>query len=209
MTEHTSWESEASPERELKIVRAMIEKTRQGVVDRGSVFILWGVVVMLACGGTFWLESLERHAQTWLLWAILLPIGAIGSLFLMRRYTRRTRHKSFLEHAYNSIWLACGLAFFAFIFSNAISAFIAPDITYVIVSFLVGIAVFASGSILDWVSLRIGGAAWWLGGVVMMFVATNYHPLIMALAIIPGMLVPGLLLKRAFSSVGPKEPVTN
>jgi hypothetical protein len=52
---------------------------------------------------------------------------------------------------------------------------------------------------MEWTSLRIGGLFWWGGGVAMMFAPPHFHPLIMAIVIIPGQLIPGYLLKRHFS----------
>jgi len=184
---------------ELHIVKEMIQKTKQKVVDRGAFFLLWGGLVFLSSSATFVLTELGYKKLIWLPLAILMSIGLIASMFLMREYSKRARYTSFVAHSYNSVWLACGLAFFILTFVNSITSFFSPEATYPIISFIAGIGVFASGGIMEWTSLRIGGLFWWGGAVVMMLVPSEFHPLILAIVIIPGHLIPGYLLKRQYS----------
>ncbi len=183
---------------ELQLVTEMIQRTKQRFVDRGAFFLLWGGLVFLACSLTFVLSQLNRESSIWFPWAILMPIGAVVSIFLMRKYQKRSKYTSYVEHAYDSIWLACGLAFFVIMFVNSITWSFPPKAIYPVISFIVGIAVFASGRIMEWTSLKIGGLFWWAGAVTMMLVPFHYHPLIMAIVIIPGHIIPGYLLKWQF-----------
>ncbi len=184
---------------ELQLVNDMLQKTKQTVVDRGAFFLLWGGIVFFACSLVFALSKLGHESSEWLPWAILLPVGAILSMFLQRKYAKQTLRTTYIEHSYDSVWLACGIAFGILSFTNSIVSIIPPRADYPIVSFFVGIGLFASGGILEWTSLKIGGAVMWGGAVIMMLVPAQYHPLIMAIIIIPGYIVPGYLLKRQFS----------
>jgi hypothetical protein len=183
---------------ELQLVKEMIQRTKQTVVNRGAFFLLWGGLVFLACLVTFALTQLELEPLIWVPWAILMPIGAIVSILLMRRYSKQSKYTSYVEHSYDSVWLACGIAFFIMMFVNSITSFFPPKAVYPIISFIVGIGVFASGGIMEWTSLRIGGLFLWGGAVTMMLVPFHYHTLIMSIVIIPGYMIPGYLLKRQF-----------
>lgn len=184
---------------ELQLVKEMIHKTKQKVVDRGAFFLLWGGLVFFACSATFTLTQLNHESLVWLPWAISMPIGVIVSIILSRKYSRQSKYTSYVEHSYNSVWLACGLAYFILMFVDSITSFFSPEAAYPVVSFIAGIGVFASGGIMEWTSLRVGGLFWWGGAAAMMFVPSHFHPLIMAIVIIPGHLIPGYLLKRQFS----------
>ena len=186
-------------QQELQLIKEMIEKTKQKVVDRGSFFLLWGVMIFLTCSATFALTQLDNSSLQWLPWAILIPIGMIVSIFFMKKEDRRSKYTSYAEHSYNSVWLASGLAFFIFLFVNPITHTFSLEAVYPLTSLVIGIATFASGAIMAWTSLRVGGLFWWGGAVVMMFVPSHFHPLIMAIVIIPGQLIPGYLLKRHFA----------
>lgn len=183
---------------ELQLVKEMIQRTKRTVVNRGAFFLLWGGLVFLACLVTFALTQLELEPWIWVPWAILMPIGAIVSILLMRKYSKQSKYTSYVEHSYDSVWLACGIAFFLMMFVNSITSFFPPKAVYPIVSFIVGIGVFASGGIMEWTSLRIGGLFLWGGAVTMMLVPFDYHTLIMSIVIIPGYMIPGYLLKRKF-----------
>ena len=183
---------------ELQLVTEMIQKTKQKVIDRGPFFLLWGGSVFLACSATFALTQLEQESWIWVPWAILMPIGAIVSMFLMWRYSKQSKYTSYVEHAYDSVWLACGLAFFIMMAVNYITMFFPPKAVYPVISLIAGIGVFASGRIMEWTSLRIGGLFLWGGAVTMMLVPFHYHPLVMSIVIIPGYMIPGYLLRRQF-----------
>ncbi len=183
---------------ELKIVAEMIQKTQQTVADRGAFFLLWGVLVSLACLITFALNEYGRESLIWLPWATFMPIGGIVSMVLKRRYSKRARHSSYVEHAYDSVWLACGLAFFIMIFANTITMSFPPESVYPFISLIAGIGLFASGRIMEWTSLWVGALFLWGGGVTMMLVPFHYHPLIMSVALVPGYLIPGYLLMQHF-----------
>lgn len=183
---------------ELQLVKEMIQRTKQTVVDRGAFFLLWGALVSLACSVTFALTQLGHEPWIWIPWAILMPIGGIASMLLMRRYQERSKYTSFIEHSYDSVWLACGLAFFIMMSVNYITWFFPPKAVYPVVTLIAGIGTFASGRIMEWTSLRVGGLILWGGAVTMMLVPFHYHPLIMAIVIIPGYMIPGYLLKRQF-----------
>ena len=198
MKEENRVRQTADVHQELQLVAEMIQRTKQTVVDRGPFFLLWGGLVFLACSVTFALSQLDHESLIWLPWAILMPIGAIVSVFLMRKYLKQSEYTSYAEHSYDSVWLACGLAFFIMMFVNYITSFFPPKAVYPIISFIVGIGVFASGRIMEWTSLRIGGLFWWGGAVTMMLVPFQYHPLIVSVVIIPGHMIPGYLLKRQF-----------
>lgn len=183
---------------ELQLVSEMIQRTKKTVVDRGAFFLLWGGLVFLACSVTFALTQLEHEPWIWVPWTVLMPAGAIVSIFLMRKYTKQSKYTSYVEHAYDSVWLACGLAFFTLMLVNYITWFFPPKTIYPVISFIIGIGVFASGRIMEWTSLRIGGLFWWGGAATMMLVPSEYHPLITAIIIVPGHIIPGYLLKRQF-----------
>jgi hypothetical protein len=52
---------------------------------------------------------------------------------------------------------------------------------------------------MEWTSLKIGGLFWWGGAAAMMLIPLEYHPLVMAIVIIPGHVIPGFSLKWQFS----------
>lgn len=198
MKEENRMKQTTDVHQELKLVTEMIQRTKQTVIDRGPFFLLWGGLVFLACSVTFALSQLDHESFIWLPWAILMPIGAIISVFLMRKYSNQSKYTSYVEHSYDSIWLACGLAFFILMLVNYLTWFFPPKTIYPVISFIIGIGVFASGRIMEWTSLRIGGLFWWGGAATMMLVPFEYHSLIMAIIIIPGHIIPGYLLKRQF-----------
>ena len=51
---------------ELELVAEMIQRTKQTVLDRGPFFLLWGILVFLACATTFTFSQLGMESLNWL-----------------------------------------------------------------------------------------------------------------------------------------------
>lgn len=180
----------------LADVKAMIARTRSTVVDRSSHFFLWGLLVIAACLWVYTSGRTDSGQGAWLPWAILMPLGAVTSCILIARDRRRSHVHTYAEHTYDGIWLATGLGAAVLVFGNLFFHYFPPEAIYVLVSVLAGVAVYASGHIMGLLSFRIGGVFWWCGAAAMMLLPVVYHPLIMAGAIIPGYLIPAVILKN-------------
>ncbi len=186
---------------EFEIIKSMIERTRQNTVDRGAFFLLWGYLVFFANISTFICLTIHREEYVWIPWAVLMPLGAIVSIILVFRYRKNEQYKSYVEQASHSVWIACGIAFLIVGFIGPYSFKIDHTIINPMIALLAGIGVFASGGIMEWNPLRIGGLFLFAGVVFMLFTPANLHPLIMAIVIIPGYLVPGYMLKNKYKPV--------
>ncbi|MCP4726715.1 MAG: hypothetical protein GY863_16855 [bacterium] len=125
-----------------------------------------------------------------------MPAGAVVSVFLIHRYKVQSRHTPYLEHACNSLWFACGFAFFIVAFFGSFS----PIVTYKAISpvcaLIAGIGMLSLGIILDWKLLRLAGVAWWVSAVLMMFIPYSYQGMTLAVTVIPGYLIPGYALRK-------------
>lgn len=184
---------------ELRLIADMIHKTRQRVVDSGAYFLLWGLLVAAAGLADYLLLQSARASLHAVPWAIAAALGGLTSVGMRFRDERRRPYTSFSDLAYNSVWVACGVAFLVmFVLIALPDTGISEWTMYPLVALLAGIATFASGGIMEWWTLRLGGLVWWTAAILMAFVPELYRPLIFAVAAFPGYVLPGLLLKRQF-----------
>lgn len=192
-----SAEQNSDPLAMLATAHEMIARTKSTVVDRSFYYFLWGLLVCLACLMTFVLGQRDPQQVAWLPWAILMPLGAIVSAIRLGKNRKHAHVQTYAEHTYDGVWLATGLGAAVIVLGNPIVRYFPPQAIYVLLSILIGIAVYSSGHIMELLSFKLGGLLWWCGAVVMMLLPDKVHPLIMAAVIIPGYIVPGYLLWRS------------
>ena len=185
---------------ELDTIKEMLEKTKRKAVDNGFLFLLWGWLAIAACLITYGIAFYWKPELSWLPWAVLMPIGAVITIIVSVKSQNNSKYTTYAEHAYGNVWFGCGLAFFIAGFVTPFSTVLNYTAIYIIISIIAGIGVFASGGILEWTLLRIGGLFWWAAAIIMMFTPFEYHPLIMGLVIIPGYLLPGYILKSKYKT---------
>jgi len=130
-----------------------------------------------------------------------MPLGAIISAIRLGRDRKRSRIRTHAEHSYDGVWLATGIWAAVITLGNPIFQYFPPQAIHVLISILVGIAVYSSGHIMGLLSFKIGALLWWSAAMIMMLVPDNFHSLIMAAAIIPGYILPGYLLRRSVRSM--------
>ena len=69
-----------SPEDSIRVIQAMIEKTKFTVADNSYYFLLWGWLVFIGCIGQFVLKVLVQYPYHYLIWNITF-IGIIFSIY--------------------------------------------------------------------------------------------------------------------------------
>ena len=74
-------EENFSPEESLKLIQAMIAKTRKDFGDNSSYFLLWGWITFIAFTGQFVLKNILDYQKHYLVWWLIVP-GIIISAYL-------------------------------------------------------------------------------------------------------------------------------
>ncbi len=183
---------------DLRIIRSMIEKAKQTTADNSVFLILWGWVVFVGSLTTYASVSLGRYGLIWVAWVTLVGLGVTTNVIVHRRHKTRLQVRTYIGNALQNLWIGCGMAMTIVGLVGSISPNMSYRPVFPIMCIITGIGVFATGGIVDWKPLRLGGVLWWAGAVVMMFVPVTYHPLIMAVIVVPGYLVPGYVLKAQY-----------
>jgi len=186
------------PGDELKIIRQMIAKTKSDTAESGGSLLLWGWMALAACASLYVLVFVGLPHLSWLPWAILMPLAAIIESIKVIKEQKKSKIRTYSQHALSGLWFACGISMFMLAFLamplGAISyKFIIPGI-----ALFVAIAMYSTGQIVDWKLLKFSALIWWLTAVVSMLIQWHYHTLVFAVAVILGYLVPGYILRHQY-----------
>ncbi|TET47847.1 hypothetical protein E3J62_00115 [candidate division TA06 bacterium] len=208
MVEESSSNQNGEVLQELRIIRSMIEKTKQRTADNGIYMVVWGWLAFLGCIATYALTVFRQYHFIWIPWAAVVGLGTISNIVLPKRGSENGHAKTYIGNAMMNLWIACGVGMTIIGFVGSLSPNISYRPIFPVISIILGIGAFASGGIVDWRPLRIIGVVWWAGAIVMMFAPVLYHSLIMAVVIVPAYLVPGHLLRAQYKRAIRNEQVS-
>jgi hypothetical protein len=151
---------------DLRVIQEMITRTRYAAMQSGGLFIWWGLLSIIASGLTYLFNSIEYFSAIGLTWILFTVLGYAGT-FLYERKRMKSGVRTYLDRVIGMTWLACGVAII-------IVAFIAPPLGAYrwgmippMVTIILAIGVFISGTLNEWRTLYFIAASWWAGGILM------------------------------------------
>lgn len=183
-------------EKELSLIFSMIN-TAKGNLNKGSgtMFILWGYLVCFTSLIHFFLihfgEGLK--GQSGLIWLPMMFIGALATIILVRKRRNVFITKTYIDSIVQKIWIGfmVGLVLIMILLSGKLGWYIYPSI-----SFLYTFALYVSSATYRIQSMYIAVLLCLLCTLAYKFVAYDYYPLLMAVTMIVGNIVPGYYLNH-------------
>jgi hypothetical protein len=162
----------------------------QGHIQRNSFyFLFWGWTIALANLGMFILMQIN-YPYYYFVWLITVPAWVITIIRSVRN-RKKNNTKTHFDSISACLWISFGIIIFTIVgFSWKINFQINPVILLV-----TAMPTFVSGIILKFRPLIFGAVCFWISGVICFLVPMEFQPLVAAVAIILGYLIPGYLLK--------------
>jgi hypothetical protein len=174
----------------LDIIAQMIQQAKGKVQLYNFYFLFWGWVIVIANLGMYTLTRID-YERPYIVWLITIPAW----LFTLYKASTMKKHRTTTSHfdkISGFLWSSYGITIFILVaFGFKINFQLNPLI--LVVS---AIPTIVSGTILNFRPLIIGGITFWLSGIVGFLVPIETQPLIGAVAIVCGYLIPGYLLKQ-------------
>ena len=179
-------------EESLLFITKMIRHA-QGKVQRNSAFfLLWGSIVIIANLGMFALTK-AGYEHPYIAWLIAIPAWFYTILKAYRNKSRPRGASTHFDHISAWLWISYSIVIFTLVFFGARINYELNPIILLVTS----LPTLVSGAILRFRPLMLGGAAFWLFGIICFLVPAEFQPLAGAAGISVGYLIPGYLLKGA------------
>jgi hypothetical protein len=179
-----------SAKQSLDIITNMILEAKGNVQRNNFYFLLWGWVIVLANIGMYALAQLE-YRHPYIVWTITIPAW----IFTIYRGFRDGKSKDTATHfdrISGWLWMTFGITIFILVgFGFRINYQLNP-----VILIISAMPTLVSGIILRFRPLVFGGTAFWIGGIACFLVPVHLQPLIGAVTIVFGYLIPGYMLKR-------------
>jgi hypothetical protein len=186
-----TFENELQPEQSLHVIMDVIGRTRENIKEHGYLFLLWGWLIAVASILFFLLHTYTTSRLYFLPFPILALTGIIVTLVTWSK--RAHTSETYIGYYLKRLWQALGLGFIIVVFINVVKG--NPPFPYTIL--LGGIGTLVSGLVLRFRSLIIGGFIFMAMAIASIFVTDAIAPLLQAVAVVAGYLIPGYLLKSS------------
>ena len=185
-------EKELTSAESLEIITRMIHQAKGNAQEGSFYFLFWGWIAVIASLGHFYLEQFTEFPHPYMVWLIAIP-GWIITMIYGYKQSGKKRVKTYSDGLIMWTWISFLFSILVVIFAGSYLNF---HITALILLFS-GMATFITGLIIRFNPLVIGGSSFWIFAPMAIYLGVAYAPLVMAIAVIVGYLIPGYLLKKA------------
>mgnify|MGYP006303210269 CR=1 FL=1 len=185
-------------QKDVSLIKEMIERTRQSAAESGYLLIFIGVFTALGTTLIGILEILDHHR--FIMTAILgmAVINALIGFAIAVREEKKSEVTTYAKTIFWQTWLACGLSAVLIVFVFPYLGIYSMKAVPVIVSLLLGIAVYMTGTIFELRFIRMSSLIWLAAAILMAVISHPLSFLIMVAAILFGWILPGFRLHKKY-----------
>jgi hypothetical protein len=184
-------EKQMTGEESLRIITEMINKTKMNISQGSFHLLFWGWLVFVCSLTDYLAGSLTTYSHPYYVWFLVIP-GVFVSLIYGFVKGRKASVHTYADKLYLWIWMG-------FLISALVLFTLMSDKLWLVGPFillLAGYATFASGIILKFKPLIIGGITFWIFALIARFAGGVIEHLALPAAMLTGYLIPGYLLRR-------------
>ncbi len=188
-----------TPEESLQIIQKSILTSRKNMKEGSFYYLLWGWILLISSLLCYFVlrylimnEMYEgMYWKSLLCWVVPITTGVLIKMIFTRRRNREEKVRTHIDRYLTMLWYAAAITFILLVI---ISYFTDVYPTPFILAG-VGLVTFVSGFMIRFNPLMIGGLVFSAAGIVAAFAPGLTQLLIFAIALVPGYLLPGYLLK--------------
>ena len=179
----------------LALIEEMINKAKNNFSESGTLFILWGFVILFCSVTQFIGNYFFKYEQASAIW-MLTWLASIFQIFYLRRQHKNKKVRTYTDDILKYMWITFIVCFVLLVFILIFQKSYVSIIPAILVVY--GIPTFLSGIILKFKSLVTGGICCWILAVLCVFTGWDFQQLYIATAGIIAWIIPGFNLRKKF-----------
>lgn len=179
----------------LELIASMINKAKNRVSETGTLYLLWGWLILFCCIVQFITLHFFHYANGYYVWFSTWLL-LIYQIFFLAKERKKRKVKSYTGEINGFVWIVFFISMMLVIF---IGTYLKKyEMINPLLLVLYGMPTFLSGIILKFKALKIGGMCCWALSVLSVFIPVEYQLLLIAAAVIAAWIIPGYILKLNF-----------
>lgn len=178
-------------EEQMALIEEMIATSKGNLSDGSIYYLIWGWAVAISAAINYILLNVIKSDSHWLPWPILMTLAAFVSIFVSIKQAKKQKAKSYIERMLGMLWLSFVITLFVVLFGMQVLGY---EGVYPILMALYGLGTFASGGILRFTPLMVGGVCAWACASIAYFVPFSDQLILITVAIVTSYIIPGHML---------------
>lgn len=179
----------------MELIASMINKVKNRVGESGTLYLLWGWVVLVCCLVQFAGLHFFHYEKVYFIWYATWLL-LIYQFFYLSRKRKARKVKTYTDEINIFVWIVFTVCLVLVLFISIRFGYY--DIIDPLLLVLYGMPTFLSGIILKFKPLVIGGICCWVLSAFSPFVPVDYQLLLLSAAVISAWIIPGYRLKENF-----------
>ncbi len=179
----------------LELIQSMINKAKNNYTESGTLYLVWGIVVLLCSLSQFVLAYFFKYEYAHFIWLATWGVFAYQIYYLSNK-KKRVKVRTYADEILSYVWICFIACFFTMIFILIYTRNFELILTVILV--LYGIPSFLSGAILKIDLLVVGGISCWALAIVSLFIPIQFHLLLISAAITVAWILPGWNMRKKY-----------
>jgi hypothetical protein len=186
--------NELSHETSFRIIYEMIESAKAKIGKNYFYYLFWGYLIVATCLLEYFLITVVKYQDHYLVWPILMPVGALITLFFYVRQKKNITSKTYVGTTMSYFWGGWMISFSVLmLFANLNQEYM---VIIPIILAMYGLAAFVSGGVVSFRPLIWGAALAWTAAIVSYFLPYLAQLLILAGVVAISYIIPGHMLMQ-------------
>jgi len=178
------------------IIESMINKAKNSFSESGTLYLLWGFVVLICSVVQFIASYYYNYEHAYLIWMVTWLV-VIYQIIFLRKKAAKVKVKTYTDEIIKFVWIC-------FVSTLLIIIYIlqyhkAYESINPAILLIYGMPTFLSGIILKVRILSIGGICCWMLAIIAAQFPMIYHPLFLSVAVVIAWIIPGIVMRKKFN----------
>jgi len=180
----------------FEIIESMINKAKNNFSESGTLYLLWGFVVLACSLAQFIASYYFNIKEAYFVW-LMTWIVVIYQFIFLRKKAAQTKVKTYTDDIIKYVWICFVSTLLITIYLLQYSK--AYHLINPAILLVYGMPTFLSGFILKVRILSIGGICCWILSIISVQVPMVYQPLFLAVAVIIAWIIPGMVMRKKYN----------
>lgn len=180
----------------MDVIRQMISNAQYNISESAVYFIVWGTLITVAAIAQYVLIITSTYFNYLYMWGFAIGLGIAFTIYKSISGSENKQRKTFADQAISGLWTGSSGMFILITLIGVTHNWL---LVYPVFMAVYGWGCFASGYILKFKPLILGGIAAFLCAFAAVFVQNEAILLILAASLISSFIIPGVMLKKSTS----------
>lgn len=177
---------------EISYIKKMMEDSRRSLGESGIGYIMWGVLVVIGIVFNYLRIIDATQINPLYVWIIVIGLGWVVTIWGMKKAKKQHNPRTMLGRVLSSVWIAAGISMTLIGFTGTMSGSIGGYSVLPLMSIVLGIAYFVSGTVYSEKWIKLIGFGWWAAASGFFYWKNVNSLLVFAFLMVVFQIVPGI-----------------